>query len=492
MRAKKNLIASYIFIIVNIFINLFVVRLTVNHYGEQIYAFVVLAFSFITYVETLNLGTFLSNRTQIPMRGVHASVYTVASVKFLSKISISFLVFFSIFYFFAGDYFISLITTESDVEILKTGKTLISIAVVYGLLKIPLSVVLSAFAGHDLVDIEKKYNGVQQLIKITALGVAVYFGHSVETYFISFTFLGIILLFIANFHYFYRFISSHSAMYMKYSKKISGFYITKNSFKFYVFTMASVVVWSTDNLLVSIFFNPKMVSDYHINFSIYNAGFLFVTAIAGALIANYGNLIRDNKLDTLNFRVNLSVYTTFLISLAIGFGGILFTEDIIRIWVGDGHFVSDDLLIAFGIFGLTLGFSSVLNTILALFADSKTITLMTISEAVLNIVLSVILLKVIGVSGIAYATGIAATITIVIPGVIILSRHFKNEVKIDLVPLIMQIMLCALAVFTYLQSTNHSIFARIITFLVYFGASIFVTALMRRDYVKSYLKMIKK
>lgn len=492
MRAKKNLIASYSFILINIFINLFVVRLSVQHFGEQIYAFIVLAFSFVTYVESFNLGVFLSNRTQIPMRGENASVYTLASVKFLSLISLFLLIVFGSVYFPFGDVLVSMITTESDVKTLELGKYLISTALVYGILKIPLSVVLSSFAGHDLVDIEKKYNALQQITKISALAITIYFDFSVLTYFLSFTIIGLFILVIANIHYYSRFISHKKKAFFKFSKKISPMFITRNSFKFFVFTMASVVVWSTDNLLVSIFFTPKMVSNYHINFSIYNAAFLFITAIAGALIANYGNLIRDGEIEKLNFRINLSIYTTFLIALSIALGGVLFSEQIINIWVGEGHFIGVKLVMAFAIFGLTLSFSSIVNTLLALFANSKTIMIMTISEAVLNLLLSVILLKSIGVIGIAYATAIAATITVAIPGCIILMKHFKNEVKIEIIPLTIQFLLCASVIFFSIQSTNLSVWGKITAFMIYFVTSILVTVVLKKEYITSYLKMVKK
>jgi O-antigen/teichoic acid export membrane protein len=492
MRAKRNLVASYSFIIINILINLFVVRLTVQHYGEQIFAFVVLAFSFIAYTETFNLGTYLSNRTQIPIRGKNASVYTVATIKFLSVIALVLLGLWSCFYFLAGDMLVRAISTESDPFVLENGKQLIGIAVVYGILKIPTSVVLSAFAGHDRVDTEKKYNTAQQLIKIFALVIAINLKLSVLLYFLSFTILGIVLLLGSNIHFYKSFISEKKETYLRYAKSISSSFILKNSFKFYVFSMASVVVWSTDNLLVSIFFNPKMLTDYNINFSIYNAAFLFITAIAGALIANYGNLIRDKEIDVLNFRINLSIYTTFVIALCIAFGGVLFSREIINLWVGEGHYIGIDLIIAFAIFGLTLSFSSVTNTLLALFANSKTIMAMTISEAILNFILSLILLKVIGVTGIAYATGIAALITVVIPGIILLAKKFKGELKIEFLPLIIQFMLCGISVLVFLNSGNVSLFHKVFGFIIYFTAVVLLTVLMKKDYLKSYSKIIKK
>jgi O-antigen/teichoic acid export membrane protein len=491
MRAKKNIVASYLYIIINILVNLLVVRITVKHYGDEIYAFVVLAYSFITYVETFNLGTFLSNRTQIPLRSENANVYTVATVKFLAKLVIILLALWSVFYYFYSIEFIKLISSETNTDILSTGKTLINVGVLYGLVKIPLTVVLSGFAGHDRVDIEKKYNGLQQVLKITCLYIAIYLGLDVATYFALFASLGVSVLVIANFHYFSRYVSYKSKRIIKYSKQISAFYITKKSFKFYVMTITSVIVWSTDNLLVSIFFTPKILTDYSINFSIYNAGFLFITAISGALIANYGNLIRDKEYKKLNFRINLSLYTTFILAIMIFFGGILFSEDIITLWVGSGHHISDDLILAFGLFGITIGLTSVMNTILSLFASTRAITYMAFTEAILNISLSILLLRLLDVEGIAYATSISALISMVIPGVIILKNSFNNIVKIELKPLIINLLI-VIGFTCFARSNDFYFVEKVVLFIVYTVFVVIYSLVYQKEYFLSFRKIINK
>ena len=465
--------------------------MTVGHYGERIYAFVVLSFSFITYVETFNLGTFLSNRTQIPMRGENASVYTVATIKKLFLFILLLLFIWVTFYTFLSDEFIQFISTETDPKILKIGKNLINMAVLYGLIKIPLSVVLSAFAGHDRVDIEKKYNGLQQLIKFFALLVTINLGLSVEIYFMTFTLIGILLLVYANIHYYKVHIAKKAKKYFRYSKKISSSYITKKSMKFYIMALASVVVWSTDNLVVSIFFTPKLVTDYSINFAIYNAGFLFITAIGGALIANYGNLIRDKQFVVLNQRINLSIYSTFIIAGCISFGGVLFAEDIIRFWVGSGHHISSKLLIAFGLFGMTIGISSVMNTILSLFARTKTLVLMAISEALLNILLSIGLLHLVGVEGIAYATGISAFITMVLPGIYLLNKAFNQQLKIRLRAIFIQLLLFSIFTFFSYESLS-SFWLKVVVFLFYAFCIVISTFFTNRKVLLTYFELLKR
>lgn len=490
MRAKKNIIMSYVFIVINIFINLFVVRMGIAEYGDGIYAFIVLAFSFITYVESFNFGIYLSNRTEIPLRSSHASVYTISSVSLLSKLSFALLILWSIFYYFFQDQFVALISKETDPKVLEIGKELLNIAVLYGGFKIPLSVVLSSFAGNDLVDVEKKYNIVQQTIKFITLGVAVIFNLSAVVYLASFAIFNILLLIFANIHYYIRFIHHKKERFLKFSKKISSAFILKKSFKFYVFSVASVVVWSTDNLFVSMFFSPKILTDYFVNFSIYNAAFLFITAVANALIANYGNLIRDKNFEVLNFRINLSIYMTLVISMMIFVGGVLFAEDLIGVWVGHGHFVSQKLIIAFGFFGTTISFSSVLNTLLSLFARSKVIIAMTMSEAILNLVLSYIFLNIFGVEGIAYATGISAIMAIIIPGFFVVKTHFKSQLDFDYSAYLgLLIICCTMLLFTTFFKINF-----IQSVMLFFGFMITllgITYAFKREYLLSLVKVIK-
>ena len=491
MRAKSNLFSSYAFIIINILINLFVVRLNVRFFGDELYAFIVLAFSFISYVECLNLGVYLSNRTQIPLRGNSISTFTIASFRLLSLVALIGIIGTQLLFHFTGDWLISLITTQSDLNLLEVGKNAIHIAIIFGFLKVPLSLALQAFAGQDRVDIEKKYNALQQIVKILSLFLVIQLGGTILNYLFLFAVANIFVLIGANIHYYKKFIYPKQAFFVRYSRIIKFNSILSRSYKFFVYSMAVIFVWSTDNLIISIFFDPKMVTDYHINFSIYNAAFLFITAIATALLANYGNLIRDKEFDKLNYRINLSVTVTLIIGLAIAVGGVLFAEDIINLWVGSGHFISSHLLLSYALFGVSLSFSSVIHVILALFASSRIITSMTISEVLFNLILSLFLLNYIGVTGVALASGIAAFTTIVIPGGYFIKQHFKSKVKLDIRPICFHIILATMTIGLILGFVPESFYQKVLIFIVYSFVAFFLVALLNKDYLRSVQKVLK-
>jgi O-antigen/teichoic acid export membrane protein len=410
---------------------------------------------------------------------------TIASFRYLSKISIVLIILFLVIYLPFGENLIQAITSDHDPVLLNLGWDLIFVSVVYGLLKIPLSLALAAFAGHDLVSVEKKYNSIQQILKITSLVVCVLLKLGVIWYLLMFSTLSILLLLIANFHYFKSYFNpSFKRLYQK-SKKISFGYITSRSFKFFVFTLSSIVVWSTDSLLVSMFYGSAMTANYQINFSIFNAAFLFITAIAGALVANYGNHLRENDFEGLSSKLNISLYVALLTALFIAVGGVFFSEDIIRIWVGEGHYLGFRLVLAFAIFGVTLSFSSILNVILSLFADAKVIMSIAVAELILNISLSLLMLKSMGLYGVAVATSIASLVAVIIPALIISKSHFGNKIKFDIKPLLYQILLSVLVISILgFEVGEFSLLGKVILFLVYAFLVFLLTFFIKKDFFK--------
>lgn len=492
MRAKRNLIASYLFIVLNIVINLLVVRIIVGHYGDRTYGLVVLAFAFITYIESLNLGVYLTNRTLIPLKGSYSSgVLAIASFKYLFKFSALLLIVFVSIYLPFGDKLLPLIMSDHDPGFLNIAKQIIFLSTLYGFFKIPLSLVLSTFAGHDLVSVEKKYNACQQIAKITSLLLAVWLGMSIVWYFLLFTTFSLGVLIVANIHYYSIYVSKWGPRYLKRSKSISWQFITARSFKFFIYTLSTIVVWSTDSLLVSIFYTPVMVANYQINFSIFNAAFLFITAIAGALVANYGNLIKQADFVELQFKMNLSLYGALITALSIGVGGIFFSSDIINIWVGKGHYLGPELILAFSFFGVTIAFSSVINALLSLIADSRVIMLMAVSEGVLNLALSLMLIKFFGFQGIAIATGIASLCTVVIPGILLTKKCFGGKVFVEYKQLLIQLVIAVIVVALVKTQGDKDFLTKIVIYFSYLAFVVLATFILRREYFFSAIRLFK-
>lgn len=487
---KKNIYASYLFIVINILCNVLVVSLTVKHYGSNLFAFIVLAYSFIVYFETFNLGVFISNRTILAMKGDYSSVYTLTSFRFLTLIALSLLIIIVPIYITFGPTFVSMISSEADPVVVETGVRLILISIIYGIVKIPLSLVLSAFSGNDFVHIEKKYNTFQQIFKLVSLLFAIGFNFSAIQYFLGFCISSSFLLVLANIHFYIKFIKHRFDKFKKYSKKISTKYVLNNSLKFFIFTFASVIVWSTDNLIVSIFFNPKMVSDYHINFSLFNAGFLFVTAISGALVANYGFTVRKREFEKLTNKLNLSIYVGVCLSLLIGLGAVLFSKEILNLWVGPGHFISYPLIMNFSFFGVFLAITSVTNGYLSLFLSAKKMILISVSEAVMNLCCSVVFLKIWGVLGVAFGTCVAIFICVVLPGVYFSKKSFNQQVQIYVKDIV---LLLIISVPFFILSLKQELFSKTLLFqILYFLSFVLVLLIFTYKYKRQYVELILK
>jgi hypothetical protein len=150
--------------------------------------------------------------------------------------------------------------------------------------------------------------------------------------------------------------------------------------------------------------------------------------------------------------------------------------------------VSRELVFAFSLFGIILGISSVIYSLVTLFAGSKVVVGMAIGEAILNIFFSFLLSRFVGLEGIAYGTVVATLISVVLPGLFIVVRHFKGEVRINLLPLVYQIVL-----FVFFAGLIHLIgfldfLDKSIVFVTYFFLLFVAAYLFDREFFRAIIK----
>lgn len=189
--------------------------------------------------------------------------------------------------------------------------------------------------------------------------------------------------------------------------KEEGKQIFKNVKSVFIYKVANTLVGSTDNTLISVLIGTIAVGFYSNYCMIVNNITLFINIIFSSVTASIGNMVVEE-----NKKKNYDVYClmqfmSFLMSSVAITVTYLVINDLINVWLGE-KFVLEQL-VSFAIV-LNMYFSVVLMPIWS-YREATGMYLQTkyvmVATAVVNLVVSVILGKMIGLAGILFATSIA-------------------------------------------------------------------------------------
>ena len=189
--------------------------------------------------------------------------------------------------------------------------------------------------------------------------------------------------------------------------KEEGKQIFQNVKSVFIYKVANTLVGSTDNTLISVLIGTIAVGFYSNYCMIVNNITLLINIIFSSVTASIGNMVvEENKKKSYDVYC-LMQFMSFLMSSVAITVTYLVINDLINVWLGE-KFVLEQL-VSFAIV-LNMYFSVVLMPIWS-YREATGMYLQTkyvmVATAVVNLVVSVILGKMIGLAGILFATSIA-------------------------------------------------------------------------------------
>lgn len=181
----------------------------------------------------------------------------------------------------------------------------------------------------------------------------------------------------------------------------------------FVYKVSNVVVTSTDNILISMLLGTIYVGFYSNYSMIINYIATFINLMITGLIASLGNLNADNNSEHSYSVFKGMVYLFGVITIFCSVCVLNAIQGFIPIWVGSEYVLEKDVLIAIlATFYVTHAFDPtwMFCETMGLFKERKNAMVI---NAILNILLSIVLAKPFGMTGILGATAIARVLTIV-------------------------------------------------------------------------------
>jgi len=158
----------------------------------------------------------------------------------------------------------------------------------------------------------------------------------------------------------------------------------------------------------------------------------FVNAVAGVFHPIVTRLFARNiSLDKIfNQTISINYFTAILFYCPL----VVFSENFIRLWIGDEFVAAADLALALCIANLCKTVSRPVSSVLLAQANHKLISVVNLSGAVLNIIMSIISASIWGLQGIAISTALGFFISDVVLHLVLYKRYTNHEI----LPLLMK------------------------------------------------------
>lgn len=208
--------------------------------------------------------------------------------------------------------------------------------------------------------------------------------------------------------------------------------------RIFVVSLASLMVWQTDNLVISHFLGVGEVTPYQVTFKLVTMTYIVFTAINPAISPYFGRAWASEDYGWIVGTYNQICRVTSLLGGLIWIGSLAFAEVIIDLWAGKGAYGGPLVVFAMGGYGYLLSLVSVHAALLTSLNLVRNLPVISWLEAGVNLTLSLLLVQALGMGGVALGTLVASLFTVfwLIPREI--GRQTSRKVTLEWRPLGLQ------------------------------------------------------
>ena len=275
------------------------------------------------------------------------------------------------------------------------------------LLNLPITIFSAGFIGFQKFYWERFYASLTSIAGLFALILAVLLKGNLVTLALFGGFATLSVSVVCALH----FLFAHPELRQKFSepigKEFSSKFIFVSSIRFFIMGIVAIVVWNTDNLVISHFLGVKAVTPYAVSFKLFTMAFTLFSAISSTLFPMYGKAAALNQWDWIQQTYQKATQLLPIMGGLIWIGGVAFAKNIIDLWVGRDAYIGLWTVFIFGGIGYLLSLALVHSSLLTGINTTKKMVLITGSEAIANIGISVALVKPLGTVGVALGTFLA-------------------------------------------------------------------------------------
>lgn len=294
----------------------------------------------------------------------------------------------------------------------EAAESAIAIAILF-LLNLPLTVFSAGFIGLQEIYWERFYTSLTTVAGLVALILTVFFLKGSLVTLALFSGMAKLFVSIACVSHF---LFTNSELRQKFDKPMDKEFSTTSIFtsgiRFFSIGVAAMVVWNTDNLIISHYLGAKAVTPYAVTFKLFVMAFSIFIAVNSALWPMYGKASAFHQWKWIQQTYDRATHLLPFLGGLIWIGAVAFAKEIINFWAGPEAYGGLLVVFALGGYGYTASLTNSHATILNALNRTKNMVVFGWLEAAFNLGISLTLVRVLGIGGVALGTFLAALMTV--------------------------------------------------------------------------------
>ncbi len=482
-------------------INFIIIPISLNYWRTEKYGIWALITTVLVYLNMSNLGLNTAASMLIAKNpDIKNKFIILKRTRNIFVISVFTMLFCFLILNYSAENWISLLGRIPDTLKSETRWASFMFGIFY-LINLPFSLLTSAFFGFQKAYVDNMFSFLATLGNLVTLLIVIMIKGSLIT-FAAITGIVTLCINFGRFTYFYFFIlKKHKIELIVDSGKNENDQNPETGYKnifvsgmrFFFMAIAGMVIWNTDNFVISHFLGIKEVTPFAVTFKIYYILFSMLAMLNNALLP-----IMAKELGNDNWEWTNNIYHKFLVVLAIiggmtWLGGVLFFRDVITWWAGKEGFAGLLTVFALGGYSYLVSMANLNAGILSVLNYTRGLPFLYWIESLLKLSISVVLLKLMGIGGVAMGTFSSSLLlgTWIFPFLLVKRTNHRIRYKINFITkhFVFAILPLLVAGIVF-QIIVQSVALRLITGLLIFGAYCFVSYLIVPPDVKTYFKEI--
>jgi O-antigen/teichoic acid export membrane protein len=281
----------------------------------------------------------------------------------------------------------------------------------------------------------------------------------------------------------------------EHNHEISYRHIVITALRFFWIGLAAMVVWNTDNFVISHYIGIKEIAPYSVTYKLYYILFNVIFMINGAILPLMARELGNGNWEWIN-----RVYRSLLVLIAaVGgltwLGGLLFYKDAIYWWVGARGYAGMLTIFMLGAYSYLLSMVNLNASIVATFNYTKYGGFVAWMEALAKISFSVLCMKYYGIAGAAIGTFMGALLVPTWIAPFWIQTRSQNRIKYELkyilrhlTTVLLPLLLCAIGIQLLITNSYARITGGIIVVACYVVLSYLIFPSDVKDFFKIHLK----
>ena len=252
------------------------------------------------------------------------------------------------------------------------------------------------------------------------------------------------------------------------------------------------VIRVSDQYIIGFFYGAKQIGIYSLHYSL---AFLLFNLTYIALFVLSPTITRfweENKLQELREFMNFS-YKYIMMLLIPSIIGYFVLYDGVIINIATSEFISTNILLL--VLALTIIFASIYSlsqNILFLLKKTKIINYITLSGAIFNIILNIILVPYIGILGAAVSTLITFTILMIL-NLIYTRKHYKFDFMIKtIIKFTIAAIIMGVVIYPFKSINLFSLIIQILLGAIVYFIILYFLKVIKKEEIKFFLILYKK